>query len=148
MHGSLYMNLKSTFPFSFPFFLWCPMKQKAKLQHTTSAEQKCSYPQTVLWLISEKNDGQKLQMNSQRIMDKRVNLFVIDSHLYIYVPLHQAVTKTPIRSIIFPTFRVINDKFCAQVWLSGHLWDTVLYFNGGILNACWITRIPLKNATR
>lgn len=69
-------------------------------------------------------------------------------HIHIYVPLHQAVTKTPIRSIIFLTFRVINDKFCAQVWLSGHLWDTVLYFNGGILNPCWITRIPLKNATR
>lgn len=69
-------------------------------------------------------------------------------HIHIDVPLHQAVTKTPIRSIIFPTFRVISDKFSTQVWQSGHLWDTVLYFNGCISNPCWITRICLKNTIR
>lgn len=60
------------------------------------------YPQMLLWLISE----------------KKWCVPEPNSH------------KDSSQIHLFPCFRVLSDKFCVEVWQSGHLWGIVLHFSG------------------
>lgn len=73
MQGCLYMNWMSILAVSSPFFLWCPVKQKVKLQHMTSASS-TPIPRCFFGSFLKKSD----------------------------VSLNQAVTRIPVRSIFFP----------------------------------------------
>lgn len=86
-----------------------------------------------------------LQMNSQCILDKRMYLFIANSHSHLcdFAPSRYKVLR-----MIHHFAGFLCNKSSSHVWQSGHLCETVLYFSGYILNSFWITIVPLKNDTR
>lgn len=147
MHGSLSMNWKSILVLFFLFLISCETESEAATHDLSWAVVLLS-PDIALahfW----KNDGQKMQNEwVPSVSWTKEWTYSRLIHIHSSVTLHQAVAETPVRSIIFPTLRVISQQFSTHLWQSGHLWDTVLYFNGCILNPCWITMVALKNVIR